>query len=320
MVRLSYVSCVVLLSLLWTGFADAQTRNLSQVGQELHGGNPLNPAEGSILREFLERTGVSTVVRRFPNSPVGNTIPPHQMGPEKLAIAVGPDQMAAFLRYFSGKNIMFTYHPPNSNTYRFVHRGYYGDYARRTTQTFTFPVQGALLVPIILDDFEATRLEAFFKLGDMSQTHAREPWILNGVNATTNTNEPYSATSAYQGCTNWLGQIPIGREMVTEYVFPSGDETGSSPIRKLLTPYTLSGLPSQMSSTIRDVWRKPGFKQLGEVLDSAAFRRGEYANVGWVTYNTLGTLNVDRVPFMIYMTNTPTVPLSNDFPLSISPM
>ena len=82
---------------------------------------------------------------------------------------------------------------------------------------------------------------------------------------------------------------------------------------------TKSNLSIEAQALIHEVWKVPGHQLLGELLAPAAARRGEFTNVGWLTYNALGSIGTDRTPVVFYLANDEKAPLAADFPLNIAP-
>ncbi|MGB0424930.1 MAG: hypothetical protein ACPGED_11415, partial [Flavobacteriales bacterium] len=124
-----------------------------------------------------------------------------------------------------------------------------------------------------------------------------------------------SGVSAFQGCTNWVGQMPIGRNRVNQYVFPSGDN-GENPVRQTLRNYdTPAGWTEQQDTILRRVWKVPGHQQFGDLLYPQGHIEGEFTNVGWIALVALGRLALDRTPFMFYEVGDHTATLPANFPL-----
>lgn len=294
-----------------TGASIAQPLNLQDVGTAVHGGNPLEPTADSLVGQYLASTNAATVVRTFPNGPGGAE------GVEKLAVALSPQSFNEFLRIFGSgsnlsKNLFFVHHYPQSNTFYFVYKGKLGSYAR-TTQNAAFHSVGTLVIPILLDDAEAGRLEKFLALAAIHETFARSPWKLTGSDGT------YSTSSAFQGCTNWVGQMPLGSKTVTRYIFPSGDNGEMPNVQALLRYSDPVNMSPDNVALLRSVWKVPGHQQFGDMLYPEGYRAGEFTNVGWIAHVTLGRLDLDRVPFMFYEVADHTAPLAANFPLLTRP-
>ena len=293
----------VMVSLLLMGAVSAlkaENKTLQQVREEFYGEDLYHPSPGSLIGQYLRLTHSATVIRQFPTAPVGSTIPPYKLGPEKLVVAVSEKSMNEFVRLFASNNFLFDIHYPNAYHFIFGFQGKYGDeyHLSGLPLKFDLPVgRRSLFIPILLDSDEGNRAEHFFKLGsvDNGSSFAKHPWILYGPIGA------YSARSAWDGCTNWFAQMPIGNKKVNTYYFPSGpdDVDGSHPNQQVLNPYNAPDSFPTLDPLLREVWQIPGYQQLGEVLAPAAHRRGELTNPGWLAYTNLGTVGIDRVPVVI---------------------
>ncbi|MGB0424931.1 MAG: hypothetical protein ACPGED_11420, partial [Flavobacteriales bacterium] len=262
--------------------SSANARTLEEIGNIMHGGTPLSPKAGSLVHRYLTRTNASTVVRTFRNGHGS------QQGVRKLAVALSDQSFSEFINLFGGsnsdaRNIFFVYHTPNSGTFHFIYMGRDGSYAR-VGSSVRFSSPGTMIIPILLDDFEADRLETFLQLGSFASGYARSPWSLSGPNGR------YSGVSAFQGCTNWVGQMPLGRNLVDQYVFPSGDN-GQNPVRQTLRNYNspvFEGWTARNERILRDVWQVPGHQQFGDLLYPQGHIEGEFTNIGWIALVALG--------------------------------
>lgn len=310
---------IALIVLAVSAKAQNQPLTLEDVGNHLHGGNPLNPTSTSMLGQYLASTEAETVVRTFDNG--------HgEQGIEKLAVSLSDQTFTEFLNVFGSssnisKNLFFVLHTPHSNTFYFAHKGRYGSYAMyRGNLHFSSP--GTMLIPILLSDFEAERLEKFLELASISQTLARSPWRLNSSEGA------YSASSHWQGCTNWVGQMPLGEDLVRRYVFPSGDDGQSPNIQRLLRynnppahflNTSGSSWDENKLSLLREVWKTNGNKQFGMMLYPQGHKAGEFTNIGWIAHVALGRLLADRSPIMFYQVGDHRTPLPVDFNIFTAP-
>ncbi len=298
-----------------TGSAFAtEDLTLDQVQKRLHGGDVTKPAPDSEVGKYLAETGASWVVRKFENAPVGNEIPKYALGEEKLVVAVSEATFEAFKKHFTSQNYMYQFYEPNDMKLTVAFEGKRGTEGMlRDDLIYTIP--GTLMIPILLDSQEGARAKQFFTLAGMDSRDAASPWRLRNEK-----NEPYSAMSSFLGCTHWFGGIPIGNDTVDAYVFPHGedDENGLKPNTKKLTDFVTPGMNEELSKLLHQVWTVPGHKQLGEILKPDAFRRGEFANTGWVAYTLLGSVKTDRVPVVFLLVEDEKAPLAADFKVQIS--
>ena len=300
---------------MFQGLAFAEDLTLDQVQKDLHGGDLTRPSPDSLIGKYLAETGASTVVRKFANAPVGNEIPKYALSEDRLVVAVSENTFPVFKKYFSSMNMMYQVYEPNDMKLTVGFEGKRGtEGMNRDDMTFT--VSGTLMIPILLDSQEGARARNFFKLADKNSRYAANPWFLRSAN-----NEPYSAMSAFMGCTHWFGGMPIGNNTVDAFNFPHGDEdpTGDKPNTKKLVDYVVpEAFSPEMKQLIRDVWTVPGHQQLGEILAPSSFRRGEFANPGWVAYTLTGTVKTDRIPVIFLLVDDEKAPLPADFKVQIS--
>lgn len=294
-------------------------KTLKEVGIELHGRNPLKPSKKSLIGKYLSETGAKTVTRKFLTAPPKSVNPPSKLGAEKLVVAIGEESFEKFKAKLSGKNYLYVYFTPNAGTLYISFEGQYGNpvYSRRMSPLH-FNSPGTLMVPILLDSAEADRVGAFIKASLNPNTHRymESPWALQTKNKTR-----YSASSAFQGCTHWFGNIPIGNKQVGSYFFPAGDEDadGTKPQTKELEAYEApTGMNREDEELLRQIWTVPGRQQLGEVLAPGANRRGEFTNPGWVMYTLLGAVGTDRVPVVFLFTRDEKEAIPANFPTYIS--
>lgn len=291
-----------------------------QESQELfHGPSSLRPSEESLLGRYLRETGAATVERRFPTGPGG------ELGPPRLVVAVSAESFPRYLALVGNNpHALIQLHGPNAGHLYVAHGGRAGDYARLSTE-YRLPSEGALLPHVVLKSSEAQRVDQFFRLGAMEKSVASEPWRLPG----------YCAPGAYDGCSHWFGNIPIGDHRVGEYAFPGAvDDSANhrlpsdpaarvSRLENYLNPRLGEMDPrmkNEVLTLVRRVWTVPGREQLADVL---GLRRqnlaAEFANPGWLAHVLTGSAPVERVPFVFLVTADHRAPLAGDFTLRIKP-
>jgi hypothetical protein len=275
--------------------------DLSEVQRLVYGTNPLRPSEDSLLGQYINATGATTVVRTFPKGPR------RMDGPKRLVVSLSRSSFKRYNKLFGFLNFLIHVHTPNQETLSLSHEGLFGSYGRNKSD-FRAPRLGTLLPHILLSTSEGQRARIFFDLA-LSAGMAREPWRL----------ENYCARSGYSSCTHWFGNIPVGDKRVDKYTFPGRvDEhadasVGKGPQTRKLKPFKN---PNPLTSL---VWKVPGHEQLADVLGLQKSNiEGEFANPGWVAYTLLGAAGVDRVPFVFYSTRDHRQPIPRNFDLQIS--
>jgi hypothetical protein len=271
----------------------------------VHGGNPLQPTPESLLGRYLQETGAQSVVRAFPKGPAQGEGATNEKGPQRLVVAVGPESIATYQKYFGNPHLLAHLHTPSQGTLSLAHNGKVGYYAN-LNEEMRFPRAGTLIPQILLSTTEAQRVTQFFKLGAKPGNYALTPWRLDG----------YCARGAYESCTHWFGNIPIGDQRVAEYQFPGAVDghadnrlpSDPAPRVQALGPYLND------SRLMNRVWKVPGNMQLADVIGlHDANLRGELANPGWVLISLTGSTPVDRVPVVFFAVGDHRVPLAPDF-------
>ncbi len=133
------------------------------------------------------------------------------------------------------------------------------------------------------------------------------PWMMKG----------YCKQGGYSCCTHWIGNLPIGDTLVSEYLFPGTEEyvmkkgqyvikngqyqTKIKPVVTALKPWTPK---NDKQKLLTSIWKVPGNMQLSEMIgQKAANGRGEFASPGWVIRTLMGGTTQDRVPVIFYVVN-----------------
>lgn len=313
--KISLIGLIVL-----TGVVEAALANatVSDIARRTYGSSIHNPDPESLVGQYLRQTGAKSVVRRFLTAPPGTTLPPSQPGPEKLVVAVSAKTWPQFLSLFSTKNYLYHVHYPQQSTLRVAFNGLMGTYAEHRDR-FQVGTAWTLLIPILVSDSEGDRLITYFELGKRNYEFAREPWRFIDDQS-----QPYSPKDGWNNCTSWLGNIPMGDQLVDEYIYASyNDVDGSRPNIQKLRPYTRTkegALSGEIGDLVRRVWTVPGHQQLAEVLGLRLPNlRGELANPGWMAYTFLGTVSVDRNPVVFVFVQDEQQPLDPNFDSRITP-
>jgi len=128
----------------------------------------------------------------------------------------------------------------------------------------------------------------------------------------------YCKTGGYSCCTHWIGNIPIGDTLVSEYTLPGTEEylikngqyvvkngiyqmKYSAPVIAKLKPWEPKDNKQEL---LTKIWKVPGNMQLSEVIgQKAANGRGEFASPGWVIRTLMGPTAQERVPVIFYVVN-----------------
>lgn len=280
----------------------------------LHGGNPLAPTPESWLGKYLQESGAATVVRSFPSVPVPQGTDPAVLpqGPKRLVVAVSQDSWRSFEKYFANEQLLGHVHTTNQGTLMVSFNKKVSWYTQFGNNLRT-PTYGSIMPQILLKTTEGQRASNFFKLGEQDFMLARHPWQLDG----------YCARGAYESCTQWFGNIPIGDKKVAEYKFPGAIDNHANNLNPLTDPgprvKPLKPYPEHHNPLVKHVWRVPGNEQLADVLGLQAQNlAGEFANPGYVAVTLTGLAPVERVPVVFYVVPDHRAALAADFPLSIA--
>lgn len=303
---------------------------LAQVQQRMHGGNPLSPTPESWLGQYIAETGAASAVRRFPKGPEF----PDQWGEERLVVAVSESSLPAYLKYFKRREILQHLHTPRQGTLYLHFNGKVGSYGQMTGELRATAVN-SVLPTVLLSTSEGLRAEKFFSLATVDRTAANLPWTLtnfvppappppNAGQAAVQPPPPpihYCAEGGYNSCTHWVGNIPIGDDLVDRYIFPgkvdqyAGGNMDPGPQQKPLENYQ-HGNP-----LVKEVWQVPGHKQLWEVLGQYDAQVGGYfASPGWVAHIFAAWVGVDRAPVVFVFVPDHTASIPENLDMQTSPL
>ena len=281
--------------------------NLREVQQLLHGGNLAAPTEDSLLGQYLKETGAKTLLRTFGMRPPVTSAGGLQ-GPQRLIVPISPASFAAYEKYFYNHNFMSVWAHA-----QVMQAGQIFSYSHAFVP-FRLPgTPNTALPQIILSSSEAQRLEQYSQLFKAPHNGgnflnranaAMYPWALPG----------YCATGGYSGnCTQWIGNIPIGDKLVSEYRFPPNFEMrleDKSPIRAPLAAY------EHKNELMKRVWKAPGNEQLADVIGQHdAGVNAEFANPGWLVSTLIGPTTNERVPLLFIVVEDHTA----DIPIDVVP-
>ncbi len=290
---------------------------LNEVLTQLYGADQLNPSNDSLLGKYIKEANAQTVVRQFWRAPLGSVNPPHEYGPKRLIVAVSPQTFPIFKKYFSSEHFLYLL---NEHGNFAAFEGKMSNprdpwHGQVLDTEFTYRAESKMAIPMILDSAEGARARLFFKLSSLNRDLARFPWKLESSGVLGVGGKPYSGHGAWAtGCGTWIGNMPIGSELVDEYYFPSGDADGTQPNSPALRKYkTPRDLDEETEKVLRQVWTVPGHQQLGEVLDPGANRRGEFDNAGWASFTFFGSASAERVPVIFLFVKDASTPIDPEF-------
>src|SRR5690606_8823311 len=108
--------------------------SLQDVQRLTYGSDPLHPSPQSLIGQYLEATGASTLVRTFPAYPERDwdgrgEIPE---GPEKLVVALSPPTLPIYLEIFGREEFLVHVHRPHQDTLVTGQKGYVGTYGNHS--------------------------------------------------------------------------------------------------------------------------------------------------------------------------------------------
>jgi hypothetical protein len=304
--------------------------SVNEAGLILHGGDPLNPSNNSLIGRYLRDTGASSMVRTFTQAnPNGNA------SPQRLVVAISPASFPKFKELFSERNFLFHTHGPGQGTLYIAHNGKAGSYANLSSDVRE-GTSGSVWPLLLMSTNEGERMEQYARLGRINGQMAKTPWILkDGQNS-------YCKIGGYNSCTHWIGEIPIGERTVPTYTFPgnrrddpysggtslASDATAdAAPRTSPLTPYQVPRDTSssdvqheQLERLASRVWKPGAGNEL--LADAIGMKRehleGEFANPGWVLNSFTAGASQERVPVVFYWVDNHQQPIAPNFPLQNS--
>lgn len=268
-----------------------------------HGGNPQDPTPESLIGQYLRETGASTVLRTFDDAAAVEAGRPGAQGPTRLVISLSGESFPVFSRLFGRLDWMTA----------FGHGGILHELSVFPHYGLAAPLRGDLsgftpIPMVLLKTTEGSRLKQFLRLfmrdnaGAQWSSAADMPWRLQG----------YCAASAWGGCTQRIGNMPIGDERVIELALP-GDRPGRNALNPAPNVQRLGSYESN-DPLIRRVWKIPANRPFGEVIGQRdAYLRGELANPGWVMSTLLGPTSIERVPVVFVARPDHRAPLPANF-------
>ncbi len=308
-----------------SSFAEERNLTLNEVQELFHGPDYLHPSADSLVGKYLAETGAATLIQPFWTAPENSIFPPRERGPKRLVVSVSPKTFPVFMKYFSSKHFLYLLNEHGTFAAfegKMSNPNEVGWQAHVLDTDLAFLDQSNLsqsryvtnlpriAAPMILDSNEGDRAHDYFELARRAPKVARKPWELKNAGG-----KRYSTRGGWaDGCGTWIGNMPIGNELVDEYFFASGDADGTQPAHAKLIPFDVpAGLDAETTALLKKVWTVPGHKQLSEILDPQANRRGEFDNSGWTTYKFVGTATPERVPVIFYFVENAHKRIKPDF-------
>lgn len=283
-----------------------------------------NVSADSLVGRYLSEakklgSEVSSYVGRFRRGPGYK-----DRGPEKLFITVDGKSLPLLNSLFAkNPHMLIHHHDESQGTLEMYHNGKFTHYAAYSGRPTNIRLMGNMILPMmVLSSVEASNAKNYFDLGSLERPRAQYPWALKQIKE--DEVRSYCRVGGYSSCTHWVGEMPIGEKLVTEYTFPGrGSDPYSDPdstrdplAKNQRTPrtgaigdynsfvsYTTTykiGYKSRTDRLTRLVWgENQGREQLWSMLGPEGYEaltKGELANPGWVLYTLLSRATTERVP------------------------
>ena len=278
----------------------------------------------SLLGRYVQRTGAAHEFRDFEKTVevvTEKTRRKKKIAHKKLFIAVSEESFPDLMEIIRAPEFFGHFHTPEQETLQILFEGKMGSYARlRNEAEFS---KGSTIPLILLSTTEAQRMRQYFKLGAINDRLARTPWIL----------EPYCERGGFEGCTQWIADMPVGDRLAQAYAFPG--RTNEFAANALHQDQSLDSLPR--ISSLRDyelpkeflegfteeqaelfnrlvhrVWRtEPAPAQFAEMLGVLKNSlKGEFSNPEKLLQVLLNETSFDRVPIVFVLVKDIKAPLS----------
>lgn len=253
--------------------------------------------KSSLLGKYIQETGAFVTIRSLPRL-VKSDVEAHNYELEKLVVSVSAGSFKSFIKHF-GKKTMFSSFAHGA----IIHDGkafdVWGKIKNLEALYVNTPMPIALLKPS-----EGERMSRYLNLITKYtnwQNELKQPWRLG----------EYVQKGQYTCCTNFIGNIPIGDKLVSEYHLPN--PTGIKDV----VPKLKSWNKTDSNSDLSNVWTVPGHEQLSSVIGQLdANIAGEFASPGWVIQTLMLTTSNERVPIVFVFSNDHTAPLPEVLNLS----
>ena len=157
---------------------------------------------------------------------------------------------------------------------------------------------------LILKTSEAERLHRYLRAANLPKyanwgNALKQPWLL-----TNDKGEQYVHRGAYQCCTNFNGNVPIGDKLVDAYALPLVNEWGNNAAKQPIQYSQLVQWTTKGHDELKHIWTVPGHQQLSDVLGLLENNvNGEFASPGWVIQSLMGEASTSRVPVIFIFRN-----------------
>lgn len=285
-------------------------RSLDEVRSLYLGSTPGKISSTSLIGRYIEATQANVRKIRVPIAP-GST----ELGPEKWIVPVSARSFDEFKKiaqtdYFIS---ILGHAAILKNAEIITHLN--------AASAMRLPRAGTPLPMLILKTSESERLNRYLELVksgkfELWYDELKQPWMAGG----------YCKRGVYDCCTHWIGNLPIGDTLVSEYVFPAGEEllvengqyvirNGKhvfKPLEPIIAPLSPWVPENERQKQLTSIWKVPGNMQLSEMIgQKAANIRGEFASPGWVIRTLMGPTTEERVPVIFYVVDDHTAPIAD---------
>lgn len=265
------------------------------------------PSKESLVGQYLEKTGASARLMRLPVEPKSET-----MGPERLIVSVSAESFAEF----SALILSNPHYMSVVGHAAIMHNGlYFPNEGGKGLKRIRIPNMNHPMPFLILKTSEAERLTQYMKLASTKEFEGwhdglKRPWD----------NEGYCARGGYTDCTHWVGNIPIGDKLVTEYKFPPNYEVPGDHTPRVQTLKPFESRDSKTEKLAR-VWKVPGHEQLASVIgQEKANVEGNLASPGSLINTLVAQTDTDRVPIVFLVVEDHKTPISDKPVIEFDPI
>jgi hypothetical protein len=278
--------------------------SLRDVHTNFYGGDLRHPSPSSTLGQYIAETGAQSRMMRFDTHGAG-------LGPEKLLVAVSEESWPALMKLVLKDPNMMTIVGHAATMYGGL---FFPNEGGKGGKNPRMPRMNELMPMMLMRSTEARR---FAKYTWMTADPRFDGW--HDVLKAPWKNENYCAVGGYACCTHWIGNIPIGDKLVSEYTFPANFEQpgDKSPRRSLLRKFT----PAKGKEDLAEVWKVPGHEQLADVIGQHESNvQGAMASPGSVQMVFYARTKTERVPVVFWVTTDHRAPIPENPPIFTEPI
>lgn len=249
----------------------------------------------SLIGKYVKQSGATVKVMDVPDM-----LKQRQYKEKKLFVSVSAESFPLFEKMFGNRMFM------SSLGHGAILQGMDVTDVWGRTNPLRAMRENTPLPMLILKTSEAERLHRYLRAANLPKyanwgNALKQPWRL-----TNDKGEVYVQQGAYQCCTNFNGNIPIGDKLVDGYALPLVNEWGNNanagpqPIKySQLVQWTTKG-----HDELKQIWTVPGHQQLSDVLGLLQNNvNGEFASPGWVIQSLMGEASTSRVPVIFIFRN-----------------